>query len=51
MLLQQFLALVLVPLVVLFGAVLGTIAYSEPVMIETQAVTRSISSLVSEAKR
>lgn len=51
MLLQQFLALVLVPLVVLCGAVLGTIAYGDPVMTEVQAVTKSMSNLVSEVKR
>jgi len=51
MLLQQSLALVLVPLVVLFGAVLGAIAYSDPVTMEIQVVTRSISNLVSGVKR
>lgn len=51
MLLQQALALVLVPLVVLFGAVLGAIAYSEPVTTEVQSVTKSISNLVSGAKQ
>jgi hypothetical protein len=49
MLLQPSMLLaLLVPLLVLCGAVLGAIAYSEPVSAEVQSVTTSLSNLVFE---
>jgi hypothetical protein len=46
MLLQP--SVLLVPLVLLCGAVLGAVAYSDPVLAQVQSVTTSLSNLVFE---